>query len=122
MGKIGAAIGAGIIAIYVFVQVFTGLGGTIPGMDGPGDASSFAEGPQMRGCLRNLAKEGASEAQARDTCGCMFREFDKRGLSLWDAANEDNFAMMSEITRDCAAVHGLDVPPLGGSGGDSDWG
>ena len=126
MGRIGAMIGAGIIAIYVFVQVFTALGGTIPGL-GEADAGGFAEGPQMRACMRQLEREGADEATAQAVCGCTFKEFEKRGLSLWDAADEEHFALMSELTRDCAQVHGLEVSPLDGSDGDGsdgggDWG
>ena len=118
MGKIGAMIGAGIIAIYVFVQVFTGLGGTIPGLE----ASDLAEGPQMRGCMRQLEREGAGDATAEAVCGCTFREFENRGLDLLDAMNEEHFPLMSEITRSCAQVHGLEVPDAASEGVTDDWG
>lgn len=111
MNKAIAAIGAGIIAIYVFFQVFTALGGTVPGVD----PVELSETPQMRGCVRQLSKEGATEEQASAICGCTFREFENRGFDLFDAMEEDNFAVMSEITQSCAAVHGLEVPGSEGS-------
>ena len=105
MNKGFALVGAAIVAIYVFFQVFSALGGAVPGID----QSDLASGPQMRGCVRQLEKEGASVEQASAICGCTFREFEKRGLSLFDAMRDENFAAMSEITRSCAAVHGFEV-------------
>lgn len=119
MNKGFSLLGAGIIAIYVFFQVFGALGGNIPGVE----QSAIASGPQIRGCMRELTKNGADEAQAAAVCNCTFSEFEERGLSLMDALSEEHFAAMSEITRDCAQVHGVDLPNQGeGAVLTDDWG
>lgn len=109
MNKAFAAIGAGIIAIFVFLQVFTALGGKIPGMEAYDVGADYLQGPQMRGCMRSLAREGADEGTARAVCECTFAEFDKRGLSLADAFG-DAQGMMSAITQQCARSNGVPVP------------
>ena len=63
MNKPFAFVGAAIIAVYVFFTVFGALGGKVPGVEG-----TAVEAPQMRGCVREMTKNGAEEWQARETC------------------------------------------------------
>ena len=124
-------IGAVVVAVVAFFVIF----GTLSeAFRGPGDASIGAlDGPQMRGCLRSMVKEGASETEAQATCACMFREYEAMGVSLWDAAGDQRPAM-TRVARDCAEDAGMALPaPVGSAyeddgyaedGGDfgDDWG
>ena len=109
-----------VIAVIVGIVAFFVVSGTLREMlltpGGAGGEEVLVDGPQMRGCIRAMLKEGADEAGAERACGCMFREFDKRGIALWDAVGERR-PEMTEVTRDCAEVHGVTVEPLPGGEG-----